>query len=79
MNIQLIQGQFGGKEAIELITQMIHGKVKFHENIISNDDSEEDIKMRESRIKQLQKGLFDARNYIEKKGENVSINASIEI
>ncbi len=48
MNIQLIQGQFGGKEAIELITQMIHTKVKFHENIISNNDSEEDIKMREN-------------------------------
>lgn len=79
MNIQLIQGQFGGKEAIELITQMIHAKVKFHENIISNEDSEEDIKMRENRIKQLQKDLFDARQYIEKKGENVSINASIDI
>ena len=79
MNIQLIQGQFGGKEAIELITQMIHAKVKFHENIISNEDSEEDIKMRENRIKQLQKDLFDARQYIEKKGDNISINASIEI
>ena len=51
MNIQLIQGQFGGKEAIELITQMIHAKVKFHENIIGNNDNEEDIKMRENRIK----------------------------
>ena len=79
MHIQLIQGQFGGKEAIELITQMIHAKVKFHENIISNDDSEEDIKMRENRIKQLQKDLFNARRYIVKKGENVTINASIEI
>lgn len=79
MHIQLIQGQFGGKEAIKLITQIIHAKVKFHENIISNDDSEEDIKMRENRIKQLQKDLFDARHYIEKKGENVIINASIEI
>lgn len=79
MNIQLIQGQFGSKEAIELITQMIHAKVKFHENIISNNDSEEDIKMRENRIKQLQKDLFEARQYIEKKGDNVSINASIEI
>nr|WP_299419861.1 hypothetical protein [uncultured Emticicia sp.] len=79
MHIQLIQGQFGGKEAIKLISQMIHAKVKFHENIISNADSEEDIKMRENRIKQLQKDLFDARHYIEKKGENVTINASIEI
>ncbi|GAB2628857.1 hypothetical protein GCM10027035_23440 [Emticicia sediminis] len=79
MNIKLIQGQFGGREAIELITQMIHTKVKFHENIIGNNDNEEDIKMRENRIKQLQKDLFDARQYIENKGENVSINASIEI
>jgi hypothetical protein len=79
MHIQLIQGQFGGKEAIKLITQMIHAKVKFHENIISNDDCEEDIKMRENRIKQLQKDLFNARCYIVKKGENVTINASIEI
>lgn len=79
MNIQLIQGQFGGKEAIELITQMIHAKVKFHENIIGENDNEEDIKMRENRIKQLQKDLFDARQYIQKKGENVNINASIEI
>lgn len=58
---------------------MIHTKVKFHENIIGNNDNEEDIKMRENRIKQLQKDLFDARQYIENKGENVSINASIEI
>lgn len=79
MNIQLIQGKFGGKESIELITQMIHAKVKFHENIIGNNDNEEDIKMRENRIKQLQKDLFDARQYIEKKGENISITASIEI
>jgi hypothetical protein len=35
--------------------------------------------MRENRIKQLQKDLFDARHYIVKKGENVTINASIEI
>ncbi len=79
MHIQLIKGQFGGKKAIKLITQMIHAKVKFHENIISSDDCEEDIKMRENRIKQLQKDLFDARHYIEKNGENVIINASIEM
>jgi hypothetical protein len=65
--------------SIKLITQMIHAKIKFHENIISNDDCEEDIKIRENRIKQLQKDLFDAIYYIHKKGENVKINASIEI
>ncbi len=79
MNIQLIQGQFSGKESIDLITQMIHTKIKFHENSISGEDNEEDIKMRENRIKQLQKALFDARKYIEQKGDSINIKAMIEL
>lgn len=79
MNIQLIQGQFSKKDAIDLITQMIHIKIKFHEGNINNDDNEEDIKMREKRIKQLQKDLYEARKYIEQNGNLININAMIEI
>jgi hypothetical protein len=79
MNIQLIQGQFNSKDAIDLITKMIHVKIQFHENAISNLDNEEDVKMREKRIKQLQKDLFETRKYIEQKGGMISVNAEIEI
>lgn len=79
MNIQLIHGQFSKKEAIELITQMIHVKIKFHESIIGSKDNEEDIKMREKRIKQLQKDLFETRKYIEQREDVITLNAQILI
>lgn len=79
MNIPLIQGTFSATDAIDLITQMIHIKIKFQENKINASSSEEDMKMREKRIKQLQKDLFEARNAIELQGSAISMNAIIEI
>ncbi|MCU0327077.1 MAG: hypothetical protein MUF45_17890 [Spirosomaceae bacterium] len=79
MNIQLIQGEFDKKEAAYLVTQLIHTKIKYHENLINKEDNEEDIKMRKNRIKQLQKDLFEARKYIENSKKSVLMNASIEL
>lgn len=64
MKIQLIHGKFEAQEALELVSKLIHAKIKFHENRITNACSEEDIKMRESKIKLLQKDLFEARTFI---------------
>ena len=77
MNIQLIQGQFSTQDAIDIITQMINVKIKFHENKIDNADSEEDIKMREKRIKQLQEQLQESRSYIQEQGENIAIKSEL--
>ena len=44
MNIQLIKGEFSSNDAIELIAQMIHIKIKYHENKINNLSNEEDLK-----------------------------------
>ena len=79
MKIQLIEGHFSAKDAIEIITQMIHVKIKFHENKIDNSNNEEDAKMREKKIKLLQKNLFEVRKMIELKGEGVSLNSEILI
>ena len=79
MNIQLIQGQFNTKDAIDIITQMIHIKLKYHESKISNNANEEDIKFRETKIKQLQKELSGFRNTIVEKGKNVKLNAIVQI
>jgi hypothetical protein len=68
MKIQLIEGHFNAKDAIEIITQMIHVKIKFHENKIDNANNEEDVKMREKKIHLLQKNLFEVRKIIESKG-----------
>ena len=79
MDIQLIEGQYTNKEAIELLNQLIHVKIKFHENKISGQCTEEDMKSRERRIKQLQKDLFEIRNFITANAGAVSLKSSIAI
>ena len=78
MNIQLIEGQFSTKDALEIITQMMHVKIKYHEKKIQHSANEEDIKMRETKIKRLQKELFEAKNYLEKAG-NINIQSQINL
>ena len=79
MNIQLIQGNFSAMDALEIITQMIHIKIKFHENKISHNSNEEDIKGRETKIKRLQKDLYEIRNYIEHSGGKINIQSDIHL
>lgn len=77
MNIHLIKGSFSAADATELITQLIQVKIKFHENKISNTHSEEDIKMGERRIKQLQQDLYAARNFIKHSEGNIAIESEL--
>ncbi len=79
MNVQLIQGQFNAHDAIDIITKMIHIKIKYHENKINNSSNEEDTKYREEKIKKLQKNLFDIRKHIETKGSKINLLANVDI
>ena len=78
MDLQLIQGQFSGDDALTIITQMIHVKIKHHESKINADSSEEDIKYRETKIKRLQQDLYEIRTKLSL-GEPVSLQSIIEI
>lgn len=79
MKVNIIKGTFNKVEAISLLTKMIEVKIKFQEDKIHVTQNEEDIKMRETRIKQLQKELFETRNFIDNHPEPISINAKIEL
>ncbi len=79
MDIQLIQGEFSSKDAIELIAQMLQIKIKYHENKIRQDSNEEDVKNRESKIKQLQNELLELRESIGSNSDNIKIEAIIKI
>ncbi len=79
MNLQLLQGQFSSQEAIDIITKMVHVKIKFHEDKIHSLSDEEDIKMREKRIKQLQKELYEVRNFITDKKAKIGLESVLEI
>jgi len=79
MNIQLIEGQFKSSDALDLITQMIYIKIKFHENKISKSELEEDIKAREGKIIKLQKALFELRNTMGSISKGIKLNAVINV
>ena len=79
MNIQLIEGEFKSNDALDLITQMIQLKIKFHENKIGKSETEEDIKGREAKIKRLQNDLFELRNMINSTSNGVKLNTIINI
>ncbi len=79
MNIQLIHGHFSKADSLDLITQMIHVKIRYHENKIKASSNEEDTKMRETKIKRLQKDLFDLKKLLDSNNDIVSITSQIEI
>jgi hypothetical protein len=79
MDIQLLKGQFEVSDARNLLTQIIHVKIKFHEGKITKDCNEETIKMRESRIKQLQKELYDIQKYLGNQAGSIKLEGTINI
>lgn len=52
--MELLKGKYAPKEAEELINKMFQLNIEYHENKIGSYDSEEDIKMRERKIRALQ-------------------------
>ena len=79
MDVNLIKGEFSANDTLELITKMIQIKIKYHEDKISEKSSEEDIIYRESKIKQLQKELFELRQSIHSKNKKLKVEAIIHI
>ena len=79
MNIQLIKGHFNAPEAIELITEMVQIKIRFLERKISLTHNEEDIKMRENRIRDLQKDLHTLRNFVMAQMGPVDLKSEITV
>lgn len=70
MNIQLIKGNFSKEESLDLLSQLIQVKIRFHENKISREHDEADIKMRETRIRQLQQDFHNLKAALLETGQD---------
>lgn len=79
MKLQLIDGNFNQAETIDLLTQLFQVKIKFHEEKVKNGHNEEDIKMRERKIKFLQNNLAEARAYIQSQSKYFHIDSEINL
>lgn len=77
--IDLLRGSYSKRDALDLLTQLIHVKIRFHESRISADMLEVDLKMREKRIHELQRDLYEAGKIMERLEEPVSLEATIQI
>jgi len=77
MQIQLIEGDFNKADTLELVSQMIQVKIRYHEKSIQKNSSEEDIKYRESKIKFLQDELLHLKEEISRSGNHVHMYATI--
>lgn len=79
MKVQLIQGEFSKRDALDLITQMIQVKIRYHEGKIQKQSTEEDIKWRETKIKKLQKELYELKIALDVAGQTVRIEAVADV
>jgi ribosomal protein L29 len=61
MNIQLIEDEINGIEALELVTKLIHIKIKYLQNKMDLDFGKKETKEIEIKIKKLQKELFQLK------------------
>jgi len=77
--MNLISGQFPKEDALDILTRMVHAKISYHEQKIHGSLNEEDIKMRENRIKQLQKDLYDCRREMDQKEGMIRLSAQLEL
>lgn len=77
--MELIKGTYGNNDALRIISDLIEVKIKYHTEKISQSDTEEDVKMRESRIKELQKDLSSIKQYLTSFDDILSIKAQIHI
>jgi hypothetical protein len=76
MNLQLIDGHYNYQDAMEIISRLVEAKIRFHENKIDTDLDEDDIKMREKKIKTMQTELSRMRSQLRNE-KNISIHAAI--
>lgn len=79
MTVQLVTGEFSKLETLNMITQMFEMRIKFHEDKIMSSHNEEDVKMREKKIKFLQGELKEAREYLINKDEPIAVSCTITL
>lgn len=78
MELQLIDGSFPRNEMLDILTQMIDVKIRYHESKIDQSVNEDDIKMREKKIRSLQDELSIFREALQSK-QQVHASARITI
>ena len=79
MELQLLNGTFSSKESIDILNQLFQVKIKFHEDKISRLSNLEEIKMREQRIKELQRMQSKIHDWLKAHGEQTNLELTLSV
>lgn len=77
--MELFKGHYSAKDAEEIIDKMVKINIEFHEKKINQSDQEEDIKMREKRIRELQAHHAQLKSDLILSRKNVELATNIEV
>lgn len=79
MQVKLADGVFYSGDAATIIRGMIEVKIKFHEDKISRLSNMEEIKMREQRIKELQRIQSKIQDWLKVHGEQTNLELTLSV
>ncbi len=79
VQVKLADGVFYSGDAASIIRGMIDVKVKFHEDKISRLSNMEEIKMREQRIKELQRIQSRLQDWLKAHGEQTTLELTLSV
>jgi hypothetical protein len=77
MHLELMKGAFTAPELLSLLEPMVQTKIRFNESKINQASTEEDIKMHESRIKQLQQDWQKIRQELDQSPGLLRVRAEV--
>lgn len=79
LQVEIMNGTFSSIDAASIIRSMIDVKVKFHEDKISRLSNMEEIKMRENRIKELQRMQSNIQDWLKSHGEQTNLELTLSV
>ncbi|MFM2201064.1 MAG: hypothetical protein RL040_264 [Bacteroidota bacterium] len=79
LQVRLADGIFHSGDAASIIRGVIEVKVKFHEDKISRLSDVEEIKMREQRIKELQRMQSHIQDWLKAHGEQTNLELTLSV
>jgi cob(I)alamin adenosyltransferase len=79
MQLNLLNGTFDQREALDIIAQLMQVQIKFQENKINHSLNEEDIKFLENCIKKLHREWAEMRELIRGNGNSCNLESVIEV
>lgn len=79
MNMKILEGQYATADALHMIGQLFQWKIRYHEERIAPDASEEDIAMRERQISRLQHEWQQLRQALRGNGPVLELSLQAQV